>query len=83
MAIIVRNVRSLAHVMKNAYLPGPFRKVYAVTILYGVGIGGFMGGMIAAGAADGRYLWVVALGIFAGAVVGSYLMLQLVPRRGR
>lgn len=74
-------LRQIVHLLKSAYLPKPFTKGHAVAMIYGVCIGGFVGGTVAAGMAEGQYWWATLLGVIAGMAVGVFLALQLVPKR--
>lgn len=63
------------------YLPSTIAKVHGVAIMYSVCIGGFVGGTVAAGMAEGQYWWATLLGVIAGMAVGVILALQLAPKR--
>jgi len=59
--------------------PDGVHKPQVMATVYGFAIGGFVGGMVAAGYSDHQSLGLVAFGVFGGAVAGVYLLLQLIP----
>lgn len=67
--------------------PDGFHKPQAAAVAYGAAVGGFVGGLVAAGYTDHQSIALIAFGGFGGAVVGIYLLLQLIPitknKRGR
>jgi|GEM_PF-6008676 len=76
-------VSILLRVLRHAYLPKQLTKAHVVAVAYGACIGGFIGGMVTAGMADGQYWWATLLGIIVGILVGAFLALQLVSKKSQ
>jgi hypothetical protein len=69
----------LLRLMKKTYLPGKFRKVYAIAMVWGGCIGGFFGGIAAV--SYHTMAWVIALSTCMGIVLGAVVALGLVPKK--
>lgn len=67
------------HMLKRAYLPGKFRKVYVVAMIWGGCIGGFFGGIAAV--SYHTMTWVAVLSTCMGIVLGATFALGLVPKK--
>jgi hypothetical protein len=65
--------------IKHTYLPGPFRKVYAVAMILGSSIGGFFGGTVASG--YHAMTWVIVLSTLIGMMLGMVFTLGIVPKK--
>jgi hypothetical protein len=63
----------------RAYIPEKLTGVYVVAIVYGLFIGGFLGGVGAAGY-EPITSWLVGLGVVAGAFVGVIIALSIVHK---
>ncbi|HEY5806132.1 MAG TPA: hypothetical protein VIS56_01970 [Candidatus Saccharimonadales bacterium] len=71
---------SLALSLVRIYLPKKFTRVHVVALIYGSFIGGFLGGVAAAGY-EPVTPWLVLLAVLLGAGFGAIFALSLVPKK--